>query len=300
MTTTSDSKNLPNGLSPMKKKYLPSKITFMGPPMSCLEVSENVGNSITTAAYNQPITTCNSACTISTISTSSVLQKISISTTATTTTTRTWSKVVGTKFAKTPQPTSALSGNPIDESTHKASSSSSNSVWQTDQVKQIVGVMNSNNNTEPQNTHGDNMLPKTNNSSTTSDTTTKTIATTINNMQSLWSTSDDSLVNKSNNRTSKNDLNTSIPTATTTTTVISSVVSPSLSTTAAASYSSSSQISNNICKVKPQQQLLQTTAPISSSLVSNSMMSVNPLSPNNIVLMENVTNIAAATGTDMV
>ncbi|CAH8875363.1 unnamed protein product [Trichobilharzia szidati] len=299
MTTTTDSKSLPNGLSSVKKKYLPSKITFMGPPMSCLEVSENVGNSITTTAYNQPITTCNSACTISTTTTSSVLQKISISTTATTTTTRTWSKVVGTKFAKSPQSTSALSANPIDESTHKALSSSSNSVWQTDQVRQIVGVLSSNN-TEQQNTHGDSMLPKTNNNSSTSDTTTKTIATTINNMQSLWSTNDDSLVNKNNNRSSKNDLNTSIPTATTTTTVISSAVSPSSSTAAAASYSSSSQISNNICKVKPQQQLLQTAAPVSSSLVSNSMMSVNPLSPNNIVLVENVTNISAATGTDMV
>ncbi|CAH8653528.1 unnamed protein product [Heterobilharzia americana] len=252
-----------------KKKYFPNKVTFMGPPM-CLDTTDNISSmcAVTTSIMSnhssQPVTY---SCTTST-PTSSVLQKISISTT------RTWSKVVGTKFAN------AHPENHCESS--KTSTSvllNSSAVWQTEHTGQGSSKDNTGEDNRP--------LEDTTNPVTTSNTD-RTPTCAYTSMQSLWSATD--TVNQSN----KNELASNsllVANSTVTSTTVSSVsslctVSPSTTFT--------SQISNNICKVKPQQQQLFPVTSISSLLPTSTHL--NPLSPsNNVIESISTTDLIAET-----
>ncbi|CAH8682681.1 unnamed protein product [Schistosoma rodhaini] len=257
---TNDHKSQSSGLLkslPGKKKCLPTKVSFMGPPL-CLDATSSVctvTTSILPGQTNQPVP-CSSS--LSATPTSSVLQKISFSTT------RTWSKVVGTKFAKVP---------PENHSDSTKTSSSvllnSNSVWQTEHSNHVI--------TEESN-EDKKLLDST--AATTTSNTDSVVKCSYASMQSLWSLGD-SIPQANKNHSTNSTLLLASST-------VQGTVVPSVGPlcTVSPSTTFSSQISNNICKVKPQQQqLLQVTS--ISPLISTSMH-LNLLSPSNNNIIENI------------
>ncbi|CAH8599452.1 unnamed protein product [Schistosoma turkestanicum] len=289
---TNDHKNHSNGLLKSlsnKKKYLPTKVSFMGPPI-CLDTTSHssstavctVTTSILSGRTNQSIP-CNSNSNSSSIATtttttttpssssssSSVLQKISFSTT------RTWSKVVGTKFAKSPPENH-------DDSSTKTSASvllNANSVWQTENSNHIMNKEVSR--------EEEKLLENVNNITATTTGTDSIVKCSYASMQSIWSTGDDSAPHQSNKNHLTNNATLLLASSSTnsnssscSSSTVQATVVPSTGPlcTISPSTTFSSQISNNICKVKPQQQLLQVSS--ISSLVPTSMH-LNLLSPSN-------------------
>uniref|UniRef100_A0A5K4FEU8 BAT2_N domain-containing protein n=1 Tax=Schistosoma mansoni TaxID=6183 RepID=A0A5K4FEU8_SCHMA len=257
---TNDHKSQSSGLLRSlsgKKKCLPTKVSFMGPPL-CLDATSSVctvTTSILSGQTNQPVP-CSSS--LSATPTSSVLQKISFSTT------RTWSKVVGTKFAKVPPENHG-------DSTKTSSSVllNSNSVWQTEHSNHVI--------TEESN-EDKKLLDNT--ATTTTSNTDSVVKCSYASMQSLWSIGD-SIPQANKNHSTNSTLLLASST-------VQGTVVPSVGPlcTVSPSTTFSSQISNNICKVKPQQQqLLQVTS--ISPLISTSMH-LNLLSPSNNNIIENI------------
>ncbi|CAI2736718.1 unnamed protein product [Schistosoma spindalis] len=251
-----------------KKKCLPTKVSFMGPPL-CLDATSSlctVTTSILSGQANQPVP-CSSSSSLSSTPTSSVLQKISFSTT------RTWSKVVGTKFAKAPLEN-------YGESTKTSSVLlNSNSVWKSEHSNHVI--------TEESN-EDKKLLDNT--VTTTTSNTDSVVKSSYNSMQSLWSIGD-SIPQANKNHSTNSTLLLASST-------VQGTVAPSAGPlcTVSPSTTFSSQISNNICKVKPQQQqLLQVTS--ISPLVSTSMH-LNLLSPSNNNIIENISTADLITETE--
>ncbi|CAH8655813.1 unnamed protein product [Schistosoma intercalatum] len=256
---TSDHKSQSSGLLISlsgKKKSLPTKVSFMGPPL-CLDATSSlctVTTSVLSGQANQPVP-CSSS--LSSTPTSSVLQKISFPTT------RTWSKVVGTKFAKSPPE------NHGDSTKTSSVLLNSNSVWQSEHSNHVI--------TEESN-EDKKLLDNT--AATTTSNTDSVVNSSYASMQSLWSIGD-SVPQANKNHSNNNTLLLASST-------VQGTVVPSAGPlcTVSPSTTFSSQISNNICKVKPQQQqLLQVTS--ISPLVSTSMH-LNLLSPSNNNIIENI------------
>ncbi|KAK4475476.1 hypothetical protein MN116_002526 [Schistosoma mekongi] len=243
------SKNLLN-----KKKYLPTKVSFMGPPL-CIDTTHTSSVCTVTTSNLSGLTNQSVAYSSSTASpTSSVLQKISFSTT------RTWSKVVGTKFMKVPpvnlgdvtntSPTISLNPSPV---WHEEHSHQINTNECTEQDKKLLN-------------------------STTATASTSSMESSVTcsyaSMQSLWSTGDNTT------RVNKSDLTTNGLLLASSTIHSTAVSTSGTLCTVSPSTTLSSQISNNICKVRPQQQQLHVTS--ISPLVPTSMH-LN-LSPSNNII----------------
>ncbi|KAH8869451.1 Protein PRRC2A [Schistosoma japonicum] len=243
------SKNLSN-----KKKYLPTKVSFMGPPL-CIDTTHTssvctVTTSNLSGSTNQPVSYSSSTAS----PTSSVLQKISFSTT------RTWSKVVGTKFMKVPPVNLGDATN-----TSPAVSLNSSPVWHEEHSHQI--------NTD-ECTEQDKKLVNCTTATSSTSSMESSVTCSYASMQSLWSAGDNAT------RVNKSDLTTNGLLLASSTIHSTAVSSSGTLCTVSPSTTLSSQISNNICKVRPQQQQHVTSI---SPLVPTSVH-LNLLSPSNNII----------------